>query len=232
MTRWAAPLILLLTGCPAQDNFGVSRDTLWEHFPFDGNRTWEFRSDSGADYEIVATTREDDPENELSDEDTNVYWVDFTVDCVGSDPTCVDGEFIKSIAFSSDVREGVQIHSYEETATITYDPPILITPKDNTVGETNTTATDGANWASTLVGYQPCTDIVRMQGSDFERPNCAAHFLIEDGDTNPDTNAGLTGDLWVARGLGFVGFSFEGTEEIWGLSGLVCEPDEECNGEW
>lgn len=233
MTRWAAPLILLLTGCPGTDTVTSGRDVLWEHFPFDGNRTWEFRSDSGAQYEIVATTRPDDPENELSDEDTNVYWIDFTVDCVGADPECVDGEFIKALAFSSDVRDGVQIHAYDQgNSIIPYDPPLLVTPKDNVVGEVTQTNTDNSNWSSTLMGYQPCTDIVRMQGTDFERANCAARFVIEDGDNDPDTNSGVTGDLWVARGIGFVGFSLEGQEEVWGLSSLVCEPDEECNGEW
>ena len=38
---------------------------------------------------------------------------------------------------------------------------------------------------------------------------------------------------WVAKGLGIVGISLEGDDgAIWGLSKMVCEPLEECNGQW
>lgn len=233
MVRWIAPMVLLLTGCPATDQFTPGPEVLWQHFPFDGNRTWEYiSSDLEVTYKLAGTTREDDPDPEVS-EDFNIYHVDFATKCVAADPSCVDGELVRTIAFSSDVTNGTLIHKFQQgSLDITYEPPLVLAPDDTAVGEVYETITDGQKWSTTLVGFETCEGIVHMQGADFAASNCSAHLTLADGDANVDTNQGLTGEYWVAKGLGIIGIKLEGDEATWGLSKLECEPAEECNGQW
>lgn len=234
MKRWSAPFILLLTGCPPQDNIDVSGNELYQHFPFDGVRAWEYISDDlELSYKLAGNMREEDPDPEIS-EDYNIYHVDYSTNCVAADPDCVDGEIIRSIGFSSDVSNGTLMHSFVQgTVNIDFDPPLVISPKEVKVGEVTTTDTDNTTWSSTLIGFETCEGVVYMQGADFERSNCSAHIQLSDGDNFPDTNYGLAGDYWVAKGLGIVGISLEGDDgHIWGLSKMDCEPLEDCDGTW
>lgn len=235
MTRWSAAFILLLTGCPAQDQFTTDGLELWEHFPFDGTRSWEYISTNlELDYKLQGDMRPDDPDPEVS-EDYNIYHIDFTQNCVNPDSGCVDGQLVRTLGFSSDITNGTLIHTFNQgSVNIEFDPPLVVAPKEfDTVGQTEDTSTDGITWSSTLVGFEPCSNVIAMQGSDFEKSNCSAHLTLSDNDNFPDTNYGLAGDYWVAKGLGIVGISLEGDDgEIWGLSKMDCEPLEECNGQW
>ncbi len=234
MMRWSAAFVLLLTGCPAQDGITGGDIELWQHFPFDGTRNWEYISSNlDLSYKLAGAMRPDDPNPDVS-EDFNIYHIDFSTDCVAADPDCVDGEIIRTMGLSSDVSNGTLLHTFSQgTISIDFDPPMVVAPRDGQVGLVTETITDGVTWSSTLLGFEPCDGVVFMQGSDFEKSNCSAHFVLSDGDNFPDTNYGLAGDYWVAKGLGIVGISLEGDDgAIWGLSKMVCEPLEECNGQW
>lgn len=233
MKRWSLPLLVLAAGCGPQDNIATSGEELWQHFPFDGVRTWEYIStDLSLSYKLIGQMREEDPDSEVNAEH-NVYHIDYSTDCVAADPECVDGEVIRTVAISSDY-DGVWIHTFAQgSATVTFDPPLVVAPDEVKVGEVVETTTDGIKWNSVLVGFEPCDGFVRMQGESFKASNCSAHLTLSDGDNNPDTNYGLAGDYWVARGLGIVGISLDGDDgAIWGLSKMICEPDDDCNGEW
>lgn len=234
MVRSIVPLLLpLLAGCIPEDGITSGSEVLWQHFPFDGLRTWEYVStDLEVTYKLVGTMREDDPNPEVS-EDYNVYHVDFTTKCVAADPSCVDGGLVRTIAFSSDVSNGSLIHKFVQgSLDVDYDPPLVIAPDDVNVGESYETITDGQKWSSTLVAFEPCDGIVKMQGDQYAASNCSAHLQLTDGDANSDTNQGLAGDYWVAKGLGIIGIKLEGDDGTWGLSKLECEPAEDCNGQW
>lgn len=236
MIRWTAPFVLLLTGCPTKDQILPGGESLYEHFPFDGVRTWEYIStDLEISYKLKGDMRADDPNPDVS-ADFNVYHIDYSTKCVAADPDCVDGALVRSIGVSSDVTNGVLIHSFVQgSVDISYDPPLVIAPRETKVGQEIETFTDGITWTSTLTGYETCEGIVNMQGDQFTSANCAAHIVLEDADSNADTNYGLAGEYWVSIGLGIIGLSLEGDDgQIWGLSKLECEEsdDRTCNGEW
>ena len=237
MIRWTASFaaLLMLAGCPAPPP-SVGGEGLWQHFPFDGSRTWEYIStDTDLSYKLVGKMRAEDPDPEVS-EDYNIYHIDYSTKCVSADPDCIDDEIVRTLGISSDVTNGTLLHNFSQgSADLTFDPPLVIAPKESKVGEAVATATDGTTWNATLIGFEPCDNVVRMQGDDFAIANCSAHLLLEDADTNPDTNYGIAGDYWVAKGLGIAGISLEGDDEhVWGLSKLTCEEtdDRSCDGTW
>ena len=232
MIRWA-PVFALIAGCKPPDNITGGGIELWEHLPFDGTRTWEYIS-SNVDipYKLVGRMRPDDPDPDLS-ADFNIYHIDFTKDCVQPDPGCIEDDPVRTLAFSSDVSNGILVHSFEQGGVVVdFDPPLVLAPKDVDVDEAVETVTDGATWTSTLLGFEPCEGIVNMQGSQFEATNCSARLLLQDGDNLSETNYGLPGDYWLSKGLGIIGIQLDGEDDVWGLSSMVCEPEEDCGGRW
>ena len=199
---------------------------VWDAFPFDGNRTWEFiNTDDTVSYKLVAETREVKPDDSA---DYSVYTVDYSVDCVAADATCEQGELLRSIGWSSDAQNGVMIHSFEnQNFGVDYEPPIWLSDSDARVGVPLTTMTDGFEWTATLEGFEHCPVWLNADWG----PNCA-HFSLDDGDMTGGVNHGLTGHYWAIDGQGVVAIQLDGEAGMWQLSESNCYPEEACNGDW
>jgi hypothetical protein len=229
MIRWTASLTLVLAiGCTPDDQYQLGGLTMYDLFPFDGNRTWEFiNEDKAVTWWLRAETREEDPIDDLVEGHT-VYHVDYTKYCRGEDENCTEGDLVRSIGWSSDVNDGVLIHSFTQgPAELTYDPPLQVAGREMNVGDVSETTTDGYNFTSTLVAMEFCP----VEINNDWGPNCA-HFRIEDGDTDPVSNQGLVGDYWAVKGLNVVAIDLEGDFGAWGLQTHECTPDEDCRGDW
>jgi len=235
--------IVLLTGCPPKQNpYGYSGTLMYELFPFDGLRTWEFIStDEDLVYSMIATMREQDPDAKEPKDGITRYTIDYTQNCRGASDDCVPGGPIRTITWSSHIEEGVRIHDYEDpiAGLIEYDPPIVIATAKMERDDVIETKSDGFTWTSTLGEVQDCP--VQM---NVEWPDCA-HFTLDDGDGDDTTNPGLVGAYWSIAGFNVVTVQLvvdtrtvtdPNGEEIevgqWQLVDHDCEPLEDCDGTW
>ena len=226
MSRSFLLVLPLLAACGSPQEPESAPTPVWDNFPFDGSRTWEFvNTDATVPYKLVAHS---DGIPDEAFEGHNVYPVTYSTDCVTGD--CED-ELLRTIWWSSDIVDGVLIHAYEEGSwSPTYEPPLRLSPPDSTFDTPIETITDGFEWTSRLEAFEHCP--VHMN-TDWG-PDCA-RFVVEDGDDEAWTNEGLTGTWWAIKGVGVVAFELEGETGRWQLSGFECEPtedDEECVGVW
>ena len=223
-----AGLCLLAFGaCDKEPLYTLSGTDMYELFPFDGDvRTWEFINlDEGISYSLVAKTRAEDPLDETGE--YRIYHIDYTTKCVQTDPNCIEDELIRTLAVSSDVTNGVLIHSLEVgSSLITYDPPLVLAGKEMKAGDTVVTDTDGQIWTATFVGFEACP--VRL---NVDWRECV-HITLEDDDTDPITNGDITGDYWAITGQNIIGLQLTTDVDQWQLSKIACEPLETCLGEW
>jgi len=234
----AALAVVLLTGClPKENPFGYGGTLMYEYFPFDGIRTWEFIStDEDLPHTMVATMREPDPDAKAPKDGINLYTIDYSKHCRGADGSCIEGDLIRTITWSSDLEDGVRIHDYEDATTglIEFNPPILIAPEKMERDETAVTDTGGFTWTSTLIATETCPVHMNVDWTD------CIHFSLDDGDGDINTNPGLVGDYWAIVGYNVVAVelaaevSMVDGEEVgqWQLSDHDCEPLEECDGSW
>jgi hypothetical protein len=234
----AALAVVLLAGCPPKQNpFGYGGTLMYEFFPFDGLRTWEFIStNEELAYSLVAIMQEADPEAKEPKDGISRYTVDYTKHCRGADATCFEGEVIRTITWSSDIQEGVRIHDYEDPSSglIEFEPPILIAPEKMERDEEAVTDTGGFTWTSTLLGTESCPVKMNVDWTD------CVHFSLDDGDGDDSTNPGLVGEYWAIVGYNVVTVQLNSDmvivddEEVgqWQLSSHNCEPLEDCDGTW
>ena len=234
----AALAVILLTGCPPKENpYGYGGTLMYEFFPFDGIRTWEFIStNEDLPHTMVATMREIDPDAKEPKDGITRYTVDYSKHCRGASADCVEGELIRTITWSSDLEEGVRVHDYEDpiSGPVEFQPPILIAPEKMERDDTAVTETGGFTWTTTLIATEMCP--VHM---NVDWPDCI-HFSLDDGDGDDTTNAGLVGEYWAIVGYNVVAVQLLAELTVvddvevgqWQLSGHDCEPLEDCNGEW
>ncbi len=234
----AALAVILLTGCPPKQNpYSYGGTLMYEMFPFDGIRTWEFvNTDEELSYSMIATMREQDPEAKEPKDGVPRYTIDYAKHCRGADPDCYEGEIMRTITWSSDLTEGVRIHDYEDTnGLIEFGTAIQLAPSEMERDDVEETKTDGYTWTSTLIGAENCP--VRMN-VDWE--DCM-HLVLDDGDGDDTTNTGLVGDYWAIAGFNVVAILLTADittgpeDEEWGqweLTDHECEPLEDCDGNW
>ena len=212
--------VAVLTGCPPKQNpFGYSGTLMYELFPFDGIRTWEFIStDEELAYSLVGTMREQDPDAKVPKDGATLYTIDYTKNCRGADAGCTTGEVLRSITWSSHIEEGVRIHDFEDAnGLVEYNPPIVVATAKMERDDVAETKADGYTWSSTLKATEACS--VQM---NVDWPDCV-HFTLDDGDGDDTTNPGLVGDYWAIAGFNVVTFQL--------VSDIVIVDEEEV-GQW
>lgn len=211
-------LLSLLLACAGNSPTYIG-SVVWDTFPFDGERTWEFTSsDTTLTYKLVATS---DQEPEAVD-GVNRYVVDYWTRCLGADEECVDGESLRTIQWSSDVSGGVFVHGYSEGggAFAQLTPPLHVAKDVMKRDEVLETVTGGATWTSTMVGEDTCPVLL---ADDW---NCVIFDIASDtGDGYP-----LAGRYWTVKGTGFSAMEIATETGQWQLSSTECEGD--CDGEW
>lgn len=220
---------MVLCGCPPDDQFEYGGLQTYDSFPFDGNRSWTWIStDQEVTYWLVGQTRSEDPDPE--NPDYRIYNVDYSTDCRGADPDCVEGEVIRSVAWSSDINYGVYIHSWEEAGDRTeFDPPLVLAGKQMKPGDSVVTETAGYEWTATLEGIEACDVNLNVVWNDCLR------ITLDDGDEDDRTNVGLTGTYWAIKSQNVVTFELVGEGGRWRLNDSDCVDDEgnpACDGIW
>lgn len=208
--------VLFMIGCDSPAPPPI-RTEVWNLFPFDGQRTWRYVNDK-APYNIAA---------ELIDSEAlpnvNVYAVSFTKLCRFEGKSCVTGDEILNIRWSSDPTLGVRIHAYTfEDFVVPMQPPMQITEDTAVSGEDSITTIDGVQWTSTFEGIFTCPS---TQSNDWQ---CGLFEVVaapeEDGSP-------LAGSYYAARGQGLVAFDLAMDDYgLWQDGGTTCKGD--CNGSW
>ena len=211
-----APAVLMV-GCEPQTAFtGMVMSGL---FPYDGDRTWEYIStDQELPYKLIATT----VGSERHD-GRNVYTVQYAKECLASDPTCVTGEVLRTVRWSSTSGDGVHIWGYTLGGSnpVEFDPPVQValdTMKRDDVAETRV---DGADWTSTMLGTDICPIAFTANWDE-----CGV-LRIE---TTATDGYPITGTYYAARRNNLAAIELEGDTGRWELSDFDCEGD--CNGVW
>ncbi len=213
--------ISVLSGClGGTDDPSGPVDNVWKMFPFDGQRTWEYINvDDTVTWTLVGTMQSDQP---ILKDGLNVYTIDYTKHCVGTDSDCVEGELVRTVAWSSDPVDGVHIHRWEQDgAPLAFEPPVKLAGSDMATGEPTETATTGALWTSELVDLEECPVYLTV----VDWPLCGRFHLTGEG-------VGLPGDYWAVRSAGIVAMELTDGMPRWELLATDCTPDEGCDGVW
>jgi hypothetical protein len=203
---------LALVGCVGSSPPGGGT-ILWESFPYDGKRTWEYVStDDALTYKLVVEIFGPGEPGLL---ETTVYTLHYKQDCFGNDPSCVTGEILRIIKWSSDPTHGVLVHGFGDLLAMQdFDPPIKISADDGDRGDSWTTTTGGANWTSTYVGVEACPESMVQ-----EWPNCFRFDVTTDaGEGYP-----LAGTWWSAQSQGAAGLEIATETGLWQLNDFWCD---------
>jgi hypothetical protein len=211
--RWIPALALGLFACNGapNDQFTFSGFDMTDYFAFDGERTWEYiSSDTSVAYFWVAELSQDVEEVDGK----KVYTVDTTKDCVGNDPTCVEGELVRSLRWSVDATDGVEIHSYAigTDARVDLSPPLQLATAKMKKEDVVETTTDGTDFSSTFASIETCPVQWNVEWDDCIR------FDLDDGDGDLSVGHPLTGQFWVITGFNLVAQSVPGESGRWELS--------------
>jgi len=220
---WIAPLAL--GACEPPDNYTYGGTPMSTLFPFDGLRTWEFiHSDTAVTYKLEAAMRRDSEK----DGTINIYTVDYAKRCVAADDSCVDGEILWSLEWSSDTTEGVRIHGSnvgdDESTWVMYEPPIVLALSEMKVDDVVETTTAGHTFSSTLFNFESCPVYLQAEWED------CAHIIISDVGGDQLSGYPIAGEYWAIAGRNVVAIDLETDEGLWQLSKDECEG--ECNGSW
>jgi hypothetical protein len=187
---------------------------VWDHFPLDGNRSWEYKDDSRHLTMLVekgTSNMVDGVEHvtlEYSDKDA--------------------GDLLMEIDWVSDVSAGVLVDGYRTFATfdtgkkkgkfvqedVTFDNPIQFMDTYMQTGDTTESSTNGFDFVSTFVEVTGCATI---WSNDWADEDCF-HFNLDDGDDDPTTNAPIVGDYWTLPRWGTALFQVDAYDTMWNLS--------------
>lgn len=205
-------------GCGGYNQeFGGS--PVWQMFPFDGDRTWDYIStDTALVYKLIVTSLD---EPEVID-GRNVYTLSYATECIGVSESCVDGEVIRRVQWSSDVGNGVFIHGYDDGDGFTVlEPPLQVAEDTAKKDDAITTTTGGGNWTATMMGIESCP--IKLTA---DWPECGRFEVTTDaGDGYP-----VAGTYWATKGNGIAAFELATEAGQWQLSDIDCQG--ECDGTW
>lgn len=212
-------LALSLVGCSGSAPL-LGGTPIWELFPFDGERTWEYTStDTSLPYLIVAQSNLE-PERKG---DVNIYTVNYSTDCFGNSDTCVDGEIVRSIKWSSSVLDGVFFHAYDVgNGFVDLSPPVQLGAKEMLKDESVETTSDNTVWTSTFLGIEACPEALTA-----DWPECGSLEIVAEGNSD---GSPLAGQYWATKGNGVAGFHLADEGGTWQLSSIDCTGT--CDGEW
>jgi len=185
---------------------------LWDSFPF-GKRTWEYLSADGVlTYTLVVEIFGPVEPGLL---DTAVYTLHYKKECFGSDPSCVTGEILRIIRWSSDPIQGVLVHGFGNLSAMqVFDPPVRIAAPDGDSGDNWTTTTAGTRWTSTYAGVENCPEAMVEEWAQCFR-----------FDVTTDVGEGypLAGTWWSAQGNGVAAMEISTENGQWQILDFWCD---------
>jgi len=217
--------LLFLVGCGGSGEGSYPGAEIWQYFPFDGLRTWQFiHTDTAVTYKLEASMRRDSD----SIDHVNLYTVDYAKRCVAADDSCVDGEILWSTEWSSDSTRGVQIHRSnvgdDESTWGLYVPPIQVAEGTMKVDDAVSTTTAGSTWDATLFNFEACPVYLQAEWEE------CAHIIVSDEGGDTLSGYPIAAEYWALPGRNVVAIDLGTDEGMWQLSEDDCEGD--CNGSW
>ncbi|MEZ4317983.1 MAG: hypothetical protein R3F61_10785 [Myxococcota bacterium] len=207
MTRWLP--ILALAGCTGTAPPDFQGEDMLDYFPFENNETceWQYLSeDTNQTYRLLAHI-----ENvELVGEDRR-YTVEYTKDCISDDPTCVEGDFVRSMTWSVQGNQGIHLHRVETEAGVKeFDPSLRFIDRYMKRADTTTSEAGGNTYTTTLVEFGDCPVLLDWEG-------CAKLVVTSSG--GPDQ---ITGTYWVINDFNIVAMLWDdGGLPTWQLSNHI-----------
>ncbi len=216
---------LLLTAC-AGEKFGFAGQRIYEYVPLDGERWWEYvpcqPGDDGNDFytgnpcpaegETVPTLRADKLSATRMKGRTEVVTIEYGIE----EPA----QPLFAIEWSSDSRDGVQIHGLtdlETGAATPFNPPILVSEPEATADEVFETTTAGITFTST---YASITPECPKRWNTPDEWECLG-FTIDDGGAS---GAPFVGSFWFAQSYGTIALQPAGEEVAWVLNSAEWAP--------
>jgi hypothetical protein len=218
------PVVLMglaLAGCSGTDGIPPSYIEAWDTFPFDGERTWSYNSsDDAVPYRLEV---EIFGPGEPGLEDQNVYTLHYKQDCFREDPSCVTGDVLRIIKWSSDPVAGVLIHGYDTGDGMQeLDPPLKLSADDVAVGDSWETVTGGSTWTSTYTGIEGC---------DVAMPVTWDTCLTFDVSTDAGEGYPIAGTWWSTKANGVARMEIATEVGQWRLAQLECV-GADCGESW
>lgn len=206
-----AAVSLLLPSCGGS-SYTYTGYRMHKQFPLDGDREWQYLNDA------------DDVENPMRVEkistptmkgNTAVYTLEYY-----NEET---GDIVRSVDWSSDSINGVQIHGYIDYEAsgeeVTFDPPILFADDEMAPNASVVTETGGYTFTSTLMYSEPCPNHYVPDWEDCLK------MVLDDGDGDDTTGALVAGEYWLVPSYGTAWFRMTPDSNNWRLWKHDWEPE-------
>ena len=179
---------------------------LWDYFPLDGQRSWEYASDDmSVDHELVVRLAE----GTTSAGDAVVHRLERYNEDTGA--------ALGATLWSSDSVDGVQIHGYETDAgdAVDFPEPVLFAPTHGDPGDAVESSAGGWDFTSTFEAVEPCPN--HWVGEEWD--SCL-HLRLDDG----DGGAPFAGDYWLVPRYGAAWLRTTDDTDTWFLVKANWEP--------
>jgi len=199
-----------LLACNPSYNYGGYK--IFEHFPMDGLRSWEYANDDvGIEYKL---------EVRMSDEPIQVG---DTIIHEFQHFNQATGEMLGAVQWSSDSVDGVMIHGYQTTGPkgdlVNFNPPIKFADASMAPDEDVKTSGGGWDFTSTFVGVEGCPN--HWVGEEWD--SCL-RFLLDDNDGDDAAGALFAGEYWLVPRYGIAWQQTTGDSDTWVLVKANWEP--------
>ena len=190
-------LAALALGC-AGTGPGFMGIQVYDHFPLDGSRWWDYAQDDES-----VLWRMHIEKNKVTDKGaTEVVTLDYGE---------LDGALLYHVDWSSDSSDGVLIHGFQNEGSdaVRFDPPIVFGEPYMEEGDQVETETGGTTFTSTFVETEARTNHW-VPDDEWE---CLKFEVSAAGGDYP-----FTGTYWIAPRYAISAFIPAGFEDAWVLS--------------
>jgi len=200
-------MLVVAAGCSGAAPQEFRGEDMEDYFPFAENLSceWQFvNEDDGVSYKLIARI-----ENEEFVNDIRQFTVEYTKDCVGEDPTCVEGDFVRSMTWSLQGNQGIHLHKVETAAQgeTVFEPSLRFLDKYMKRGDQTVADAGGNTYTTTLEEFGACPVLL-----DWDQ--CAK--LVVESSGGPDS---VTGTYWVINDFNIVAMNWdEDPLSTWQLS--------------
>jgi hypothetical protein len=222
-----------LAGC--SPTYGYGGYQIYDHFPLDGQRAWEYANDDiSIDHKIEVRMSE----TTVMKGDTEVFEFQFYNQSTG--------DKFMAVNWSSDGIDGIQIHGYQTWAIAdsggdggadsgdtgggpgaawadaleTFEPPVVVADPEMAPGES--VESSGGSWSfvSTFEAVEGCPNY--YVGDEW---NECLRLTLDDGDGDDMSGAPFAGSYWLVPRYGTAWMRLTGDAENWVLVDADWEPD-------
>lgn len=211
-TLWAVALALFSVGCAGQ-KFAYPGEKLWERFPLEGQRLWEYTNeDTTVEYSLAI----EKSGSTLVDGKERVILAHTAIDSEGGEV------LLHELEWSTDADDGIELWSWTDFTAdsagvvTTYDPPIQMAAREMNAGDVVTTTTGPGTFTGEYLGLGDCPN--NWSNDTWE---CAQISLTSDVGGEP-----FTGTYYIAMSYGMSWMEPVEVGGKWVLANAVFGADE------